>query len=191
MSGMSKKPYVWRNVAGLVLAVGLAGCLGEPSGERAVTKGCNPSFSPDGAKIAFQRLEDDIFKVGVVGSRGGSVEWIEEGPGMAAYPAWTQTGGILYMYGHDTETAYEAWRGKSTNGYGLRLCEGGRKRDLTKGRCRDYTPCVSPDGKKIYFVTTRGVESESSAYSKAASTRIAELDLENGNHQSPTANCAF
>ena len=177
---MRKKPYVWRRVAGLVLAVGLAGCLGEPSGERAVTKGFNPSFSPDGTKIAFQRLENDIFKLGVVGARGGSVEWIEEGPGMAAYPAWTPTGGILYMYGHDAETAYEAWRGKSTNGYGLRLCENGHKRDLTKGRCRDYTPTVSSDGAKAYFVTTRGVASESSAYSKAATSRIAEIDLVKG-----------
>jgi Tol biopolymer transport system component len=164
------------------------GCKMEPAGEREVVKGYNPAFSPDGKRLAFQRLDGDVFKIGVIGLNGGAIEWIEEGPGNAAYPEWTPSGELVYMAGHDTETAYEAWHGNSKNGYGLRLWANGKKRNLTTGRCRDYTPCVSPDGKKIYFVTTRGVESESSAYSKAASTRIAELDLESGNYQLPTTN---
>ena len=164
-------------VSALVMA---AGCDMAPTGERVVTQGCNPAFSPDGGKIAFQRLDGDVFKIGVTPLAGGAVEWIEEGPGNAAYPEWTPSGALVYMAGHDHETAYEAWRGKSNNGYGLRLWENGRKRNLTTGRCRDYTPSVSADGKKVYFVTTRGVTSASASYSKAASTRIAELDLENG-----------
>ena len=158
----------------------LAGCDLSPVGERAVTKGANPAFSPDGSKLAFQRLDGNVFKIGVTGVKGGSVEWIEDGPGNAAYPEWTPAGGLIYMAGHDHETAYEGWHGKSKNGYGLRLYENGQKRNLTSGRCRDYTPSVSADGKKVYFVTTRGVSSESSAYSKAASTRIAEIDLATG-----------
>ena len=158
----------------------LVGCVKIAPGERAVTQGFNAAFSPDGKKIAFQRLEGDVFKLGVVSVNGGAVEWIEEGPGNAAYPEWTPSGGLIYMAGHDHETAYEAWRGKSKNGYGLRLYENGQKRNLTTGRCRDYTPCVSPDGKKVYFVTTRGITSESTVYSKAATTRIAELDLTAG-----------
>lgn len=158
----------------------LCGCDANQAGERAVTRGANPVFSPDGGRIAFQRLEGDVFKIGVVASGGGAVEWIEEGPGNAAYPEWTPAGGLVYMAGHDTETAYEAWRGNSKNGYGLWLWENGRRRRLTSGRCRDYTPSVSPDGRKVYFVTTRGVASESTVYSKAASSRIAELDVEAG-----------
>ena len=169
-------------IAQMISAIALAaGCEVAPPGERAVTQGFNPAFSPDGARIAFQRLDGDVFKLGVVNMKdGGAVEWIEEGPGNAAYPEWTPSGGLVYMAGHDHETAYEAWKGNSKNGYGLRLWENGQKRTLTSGRCRDYTPSVSPDGKKVYFVTTRGIESESSAYSKAASTRIAELDLAAG-----------
>ena len=174
----------------LFAAVALtAGCGRAPQGECAVTQGCNPAFSPDGKRIAFQRLEGNVFKIGVTGVDGGAIEWIEEGPGNAAYPEWTPSGGLIYMAGHDTETAYEAWRGNSKNGYGLRLWENGTKRDLTSGRCRDYTPCVSRDGKKVYFVTTRGVSSESSAYSKAASTRIAELDLENEKWKMENGEC--
>ena len=52
--------------------------------ERAVTIGANPVFSPDGSRIAFQRLEGDVFKIGVVPVSGGEVEWIEDGPGNAA-----------------------------------------------------------------------------------------------------------
>ena len=164
----------------LVALSAVAGCGMATSAERPVTHGFNPAISPDGRRIAFQRLEGDVFKLGVADVRGRNVEWVEEGPGNAAYPEWTPSGGLVYMAGHDYETAYEAWHGKSRNGYGLRLWENGRKRDLTSGRCRDYTPSVSPDGRKVYFVTTRGVSSESSAYSKAASTRIAELDLAEG-----------
>ena len=155
----------------------ISGCEVVTDGERPVVKGCNPAISPDGKHIAFQRLEGNVFKLGVVNTRGGEVKWIEDGPGNAAYPEWTPFGGLVYMAGHDVETAYEAWKSNSKNGYGLCLWENGRKRKLTSGRCRDYTPCVSSDGKKVYFVTTRGVTSESSVYSKAASSRIAELDL--------------
>ena len=174
---MGKNGFLWRGGIALLATALLTGCVKAPPGEWAVTQGFNPAFSPDGKEIAFQRLEGDRFKLGVVGMNGGAVKWIEEGPGNAAYPEWTPSGGLLYMAGHDSETAYEAWRGNSKNGYGLRLYENGRKRNLTSGRCRDYTPSVSPDGRKVYFVTTRGIESESTAYSKAASTRIAELDL--------------
>ena len=52
----------------LVAAVALmAGCSRAPLGERAVTQGVNPAFSPDGKKIAFQRLDGNVFKIGVIG----------------------------------------------------------------------------------------------------------------------------
>lgn len=168
--------------------------------ECAITQGFNPVYSPDGTRIAFQRLEGGVFKIGVVelperwrlasGCGDGapavasaplSVEWIEAGPGNAAYPAWTPDGALIYTYGHDTETAHEAWKNGSQSGYGLRICEpDGTKRDLTRGRCRDYAPCVSPDGQTVFFVTTRGVESESASFSKAAATRLAALDFARG-----------
>ena len=155
--------------------------------DHAVIRGSNPVFSPGGTHIAFQQLEGDVFKIGVMPIAGGWVEWIESSPGNAAYPAWTPDGALIYMAGNDTETAYEAWKSGSQSGYGLRLWRDGVKRDLTRGRCRDYTPCVSPDGRTVYFVTTRGVESESASFSKAAATRIASIDL-SALANSPTLN---
>ncbi|MBR1609524.1 MAG: PD40 domain-containing protein, partial [Kiritimatiellae bacterium] len=156
------------------------------AGEAALLRGTNPVFSPDGMRIAFQRLEGDVFAIGIAplpdcgdaeAVDESSIMWIERGPGNAAYPAWTPDGALVYMAGHDTETAYEAWKSGSQSGYGLRLWRDGEKRDLTRGRCRDYTPCVSPDGKTVYFVTTCGVESESAAFSQAAATRLAKIEL--------------
>ncbi len=166
--------------AAACFACGIFGCCSEPQGERFVTEGINPAFSPDGRRIAFQRLVEGEFHLGVVAATGGEVEWVENGPGMAAYPVWTPSGGILYTYGHDTETARQAWVAKSQNGYGLRLWENGAKRDVTHGRCRDFTPCVSPDGKTAYFASTRWVVEEHTGYSFATSTDIGKVDLAGG-----------
>lgn len=173
-----KKLMIALVVAGTGLVV--SGIDFSPSRERCITEGINPAFSPDGRCIAFQRLEDGVFHLGVVPVNGGKIEWIENGPGMAAYPVWTPSGGLLYTYGHDTETARQAWVAKSQNGYGLRLREDGKKRDITHGRCRDFTPCVSPDGKTAYFASTRWVVEESKNYSIATSTDIGKVALSGG-----------
>ena len=156
---------------------GILECTAAPQCERFVAEGINPAFSPDGRHLAFQRLENSVFYLGIVPVDGGEVKWIEKGPGMAAYPVWTPSGGILYTYGHDTETARQAWVAKSQAGYNLRLWANGVKRDITHGRCRDFTPCVSPDGKIAYFASTRWVVEESKNYSLATSTDIGKVDL--------------
>jgi Tol biopolymer transport system component len=104
-----------------------------------------------------ERHENGVFWLGVVPVEGGEPEWIEQGPGMSAYPAWTPSGGLLYTWGCDPQTMFQSWKGHSDRGYGLRLYENGKKRDITSGRCHDYTPDVSPDGKKAVFATTRWV----------------------------------
>ena len=166
--------------AAACFACGIFGCCSEPQVERFVTEGINPAFSPDGRRIAFQRLVEGEFHLGVVAATGGEVEWVENGPGMAAYPVWTPSGGILYTYGHDTETARQAWVAKSQNGYGLRLWENGAKRDVTHGRCRDFTASVSPDGKTAYFASTRWVVEEHKGFSLATSTDIGKVSLAGG-----------
>lgn len=162
------------------VAIGILGGCSAPLCERFVTDGVNPAFSPDGSRIAFQRLVDGAFDLGVVPVGGGEAEWIEKGPGMAAYPVWTPSGGILYTYGHDTETARHAWVTKSQTGYGLRLWENGAKRDVTHGRCRDFTASVSPDGKTAYFASTRWVVEEHKGFSLATSTDIGKVSLAGG-----------
>ena len=136
--------------AGMGLALAAVAATG-PGGEGARS---NPAWSPDGRSLAFQELRDGTFSVGVMEIATRKVTWIEDGPGQAAYPAWTPNGGLVYTYGHDTLTALGGWQ-KSDRGYGLRLWENGTKTDLTTGRYRDYTVSVTPDGRTAYFTTSR------------------------------------
>ena len=164
-----------------ILLIAASLFLGEdPSSERVVVDGVNPAFSPDGRRIAFQRLVDGAFWLGVVPADDGKIEWIEKGPGMAAYPVWTPTGGLLYTWGYDPQTSFQAWKSHSDTGYGLRLYENGKKRNLTSGRCYDYTPDVSPDGKNVVFATTRWVAMRTNYIARVSASDIAEVDIDGG-----------
>ena len=123
-------------------------------------------YSPDGGKIAMQRVVAGKSRVGVMkrGSgalgesalpNGGAFAWVEKGAGNAAYPAWSPSGeAIVYSYGNETNTVWAAKNGDT--GYHLRIWRRGEGvREITTGRFRDYMPSFSRDGRKIFFVSTR------------------------------------
>lgn len=114
------------------------------------------TYSPDGNKLAYQRTVGGLSRVAVMDRTRGTVEEIEPGPGHAAYPAWHPSGtSLVYTYGHETKTAWDAKDG--TSGYHLRIwhpVDG--IREITAGRVRDYMPSFSPDGKTLFFASTRG-----------------------------------
>ena len=123
-------------------------------------------YSPDGGKIALQRVVDGKSRVGVMkrGSgalgesalpNGGAFAWVEKDAGNAAYPAWSPSGdAIVYSYGNETNSAWAAKGGDT--GYHLRIWRRGEgMREITTGRFRDYMPSFSRDGRKIFFASTR------------------------------------
>ena len=164
----------------LLATVAVAGCAVIEPGEKFVVEGEGPAVSPDGSKVAFHRYEDKVMKIGLCGAEGGAVDWIEAGPAMAAYPAWSPSGALVYTYGREPATAYQVDKGKAKpEGYGLRVREAdGRTRELVTGYTRDYLPSVSPDGKWVYFTTTREVKSPSKNFSLAMFTNIAKVPLD-------------
>ena len=121
----------------------------------ALTCGTCGVYSPDGSKIALQRVENGKSRVGVWERADGRFAWVEPGSGNAAYPAWSPVGdALVYTYGNETNTAWAAKDG--TTGYHLRVWRPGEgTREITTGRFRDYMPSFSPDGKRLYFVSTR------------------------------------
>lgn len=112
-------------------------------------------YSPDGEKIAFQKVADGKSRLMVFDRVRGTSQRVEPGAGNAAHPAWHPAGdALVYTYGDETKTAWAA-RQDST-GYHLRIWRPGAPLStLTTGRFRDYMPSFSADGRKIFFVSTR------------------------------------
>ena len=121
----------------------------------ALTTGTCGVYSPDGSKIALQRVDGGKSRVGVWERADGRFVQIEQGSGNAAFPAWSPAGdALVYTYGNETNTAWAAKDG--VTGYHLRVWRPGEgSREITAGRFRDYMPSFAPDGKRILFVSTR------------------------------------
>ena len=141
----------------VLLAMTALGTSVGPSVSRPIVKGFNGVISPDGATLAFQRDAGAETWLGLYDLRTGATTWAEKGPGRAAFPCWTRAGDLLYAYGNELHTAFETWKGNLKEGYGIRLRgKDGTTHDLlVRGRWRDYSPCLSPDGRTLWFVTSR------------------------------------
>lgn len=113
------------------------------------------AWSPDGTKIAFQSDRAGKMDLYILDLKTDAVKLLATGPGYSFYPAWSPDGKyIAYSYVYFTKTAFEGIE----NGYNIyRIpAEGGKPLQMTRGLHRDYVPAFTPDGKYIYFSTTRG-----------------------------------
>ena len=110
----------------------------------------NPSFSPDGRRIAYDASQEGFSHIHVVGADGKNRVRLtrnEENHWAPAWspnaPAWSPNGQVI---------AYYVWHG----GWGHRtihmMASNGRYiRQLSDGRdARDYNPDISPLGLAVY-----------------------------------------
>lgn len=140
----------------------------------------NIVWSPDGTKVAFVSTRDKKTAIYIMPSSGGAERKLYEAEGAFANLCWTPDGQELVfafryndshlikdekkkkeepVYRHITRLFYRL----DASGFlpqdrfhiwkiGV---EGGKARQLTKGRYDELYPSVSPDGKMIVFVSNR------------------------------------
>jgi Tol biopolymer transport system component/DNA-binding winged helix-turn-helix (wHTH) protein len=93
-----------------------------------------PAYSPDGKKIAFISNRDGLPAVFLMNADGSDVRKLADGLPNCSWPAWSSDGTKLYFYSEDKWYVMNADGGNPT------------KIPYPFGR-------LSPDGKKIVFVT--------------------------------------
>ncbi|MGI5924216.1 MAG: TolB family protein [Lentisphaeria bacterium] len=113
-----------------------------------------PAVGPDGS-IAFQSDETGRYVIKCLKPGGKPEVWVDE-KDHACQPTWLQDGRLVYVVRHPMETAAKAVMSGSQDGANLWLRQlDGTQVRLTKGLWCDYTPSIAPDGKTLWFVTTR------------------------------------
>lgn len=113
-----------------------------------------PAVGPDGI-IAFQSDEAGRYVIKCLKPGGKPEVWIDV-KDHAFQATWLQDGRLVYVVRHPMETAAKAIESGSQDGANLWLRQlDGTQVRLTKGLWCDYTPSIAPDGKTVWFVTTR------------------------------------
>ena len=124
------------------------------------------AWSPDSRRIAFQHEADGDRDILVLDVETGATHAVVAGAGQACYPCWTADGReLVYSFGALTTTAAAAVTQGSEEGFNLYRIPvaGGAPVQLTEGRSRDYTPAFAPDGRMLWFTSTRGFTKNSAA----------------------------
>ena len=134
------------------------------------------SVGPDG-RIAYENDAKGGLEILILNPADGSTEHFIGGETpnvMAAYPAWTPDGGLVYALSQPTGTAAVQVPKGGDLGCNLWLYRDGTHTRLTRGLWRDFTPSVSPDGKRVWFTTSRN------RLKIGDGSHLAHLDLTNG-----------
>ncbi len=134
-----------------------------------------PAIAPDG-RIAYQNDHGGGMRILVLDPSTGATTQVAGGqaPAMAAYPAWMPDGGLVYCLSRPDGTVAAQAPNFGDIGCNLWLWRNGTHTRLTQGRWRDITPAVAPDGRHVWFSTTRG-----RSYVGEGS-HLACIDLEDG-----------
>ena len=102
-----------------------------------------PTFSPDGKRIAFQSYRTGNWHLWAVSAEGTDLRQLTFGPFDDREPHWSNDGSKI-VFSSDREGTYDLWE--------LEL-EAGRLHRLTTGAGNEFTPAWSPDDRRIAFVS--------------------------------------
>lgn len=104
-----------------------------------------PSFSPDGKRVAFQSYRDGTWRIWTVGIDGADLKAVTSGPFDDREPHWSPDGRTI-AFSSDRSGNYDVWA--------LDVASGG-VRQVTRDDGNEFFPAWSPDGREIAYVSTR------------------------------------
>jgi TolB protein len=112
-----------------------------------------PTFSPDGAHLAFSSNRNGYWNLYVMELSTGQIQQITDSADYEAAPTWSPDG--LWL-------AYESYSPESEGGLDIhiRSIEGGDPIRLTEDPAADHSPAWSSQGRVIAFVSNRSGEPE-------------------------------
>ena len=123
----------------------------------AAVTGVRGTFSPDGRKIAFQRMVGGDIHLGILSLDDGRVEWVERSSGQAVFPFWAKDGRLVYSFGTVDPAARKAGQYRS-EGFGVRIREGESVRTFPHGLWFEESPSMPDDGRCVWYASTKGIK---------------------------------
>jgi Tol biopolymer transport system component len=107
----------------------------------------DPSWSPDGAKIAFESDRGINHAIYVMNANGTNPVFVGNTTGDDFDPNWSPDG---------TRIVFTNWVDGKTPQVWIMNADGSAPKRLTKGAAANENPAWSPDGSRIAFQTNRG-----------------------------------
>jgi TolB protein len=117
--------------------------LFKPRESRATAR--NPSFAPDGSRIAFSVSDIGGHQIVSVNTQGKDLKPLTRAAGMNAWPVYSPDGRKI-AFGSSRSGDFEIY---------LMNADGSEVASLTKSPALDARPAWSPDGKRIAFTSNR------------------------------------
>jgi Tol biopolymer transport system component/imidazolonepropionase-like amidohydrolase len=127
------------DLQGILWTVPAAGGTATPLTSGQQPEAREPSFSPDGAKIAFHGFHGGYFHIWTVNVDGSDLQQITSGSYDDREPSWNMDG-ETFVFSSDRDGTYDIWE--------INLATG-RETKLTNNPDDDAHPHKSPDGKRL------------------------------------------
>jgi CHAT domain-containing protein/Tol biopolymer transport system component len=119
----------------------------------------SPRISMDGQWMAYVSRTSGNFDIWIQNTSGGRARQLTTHKADDYYPAWDPKGKAIYFVSQRSDAAGDIWRQKLRNVEGQLLAKGEPER-ITDYLGFDGYPSISPDGKKVAFVSDRSGREE-------------------------------